>query len=334
MKRIPLLTIFIILLASACTPETPSNPTSLTAWIDAPLHESTIPLAPYEIVAHGSDPGQISLLEISIDGEVLETIQNPDPQELLFSVQLTWTPPNPGRYTIRARGQNSSGAWSGFALALVTVEEEFQPLAALELLPTETPSIELISCEPEITALMNTTCRQGPTPFNEPVMYLLEGESAPILGGNQDLSWWAVLPESQPNPCWVSGGTVEATCIPEQSEILDSPPYITRVFPSQNEFYWGDYSPRSVTIQAQSGSETPLTGVRLFYHLAGNAGWYNAAMVSSPGGIWQAQIDAHSFDDYKSINTAVVEYYLQATNQAGLVTQSSLFTNLVLKEVP
>lgn len=165
-------------------------------------------------------------------------------------------------------------------------------------------------------------------------MYLLEGESAPILGSNQDLSWWAVLPESQPDPCWVSGGTVEATCIPEQSEILDSPPYITRVFPSHNVFYWGDSSPRSVTIQAQCGGEIPLTGVRLFYHLAGNSAWYNASMVSSSGGTWQAQIDAHTFADYKSINSAVVEYYLQATNQAGLVTKSPLFTNLVLKKVP
>ena len=95
--------------------------------------------------------------------------------------------------------------------------------------------MELISCEPEITASMNTTCRQGPTTFNEPVTYILEGESAPILGGNQDLSWWAVIPESQPEPCWVSVQTVEANCLPENLETLESPPYITRVFPSHDE---------------------------------------------------------------------------------------------------
>jgi hypothetical protein len=273
------------------------------------------------------------LLEISVDGEVLDSIKNPNLDDLLLTGQLTWTPPSPGVYTIQARGQNGSGSWSSLARAKVTVQEDFQPLPDLELLPTETPTIEL-SCEPEITALMNTTCRQGPNTYHEPITYILEGESAPILGGNQDLSWWAVLPESQSDPCWVSGGTVEVSCLPDEPEILDTPPYITRVFPSHDEFYWGDNPLRSVTIQAQCGGETPITAVRLFYHLAGKSDWYNTAMISAEGGIWQAQIQAHTFDGYNTIDSAVVEYYLQATNQAGLTSKSALFTDLILKEVP
>lgn len=334
MKKIPFMCLVIALLVAACAPDASPDPATLTAWIDAPLHESTIPLAPYEIVVHGSDPGQISSLEISIDGEVVEVITNPDPGDLLFSLRLTWTPPAPGTYTIQARGQNSAGLWSNPALARVHVDKDFHPHAELEILPIETPSLELVKCEPQVVATTNTTCRKGPTTYNDPVVYLLEGEFAQVLGGNQDLSWWAVLPGSQKDPCWVSGRIVEVTCMPENPEILDSPPYITRVFPSHEEFYWGDNPLRTVTIQAQSGGEIPVTGVRLFYHLAGKTDWYNAAMASAGEEVWQAQISAHTFDDYNTISSTVVEYYLEAANQEGLVTRSPLFTNLILKEVP
>lgn len=335
MIRISLVTIAVLLLVSACNPAAlQTGLGTLTAWIDAPLNGSTIPLAPYEIVAHASDPEQIKLIEITVEGEVLGAIENPNLDDLLLRAQLTWNPPAPGTYTIQARGQNGSGSWSNIARAQVTVQEEFQPPPNLEPLPTETPTIELISCEPEIIALMNTTCRQGPTTFHEPITYLLEGESAPILGGNQELDWWAVLPESQSEPCWVSGGTVELSCIPEEPEILESPPYITRVSPSHDEFYWGDNPLRSVTIQARCGGESPVTAVKLIYHLAGNSDWYNATMVSTGGGIWQAKIHAHSFDGYRMVDSELVEYYLQATNQAGLSTTSPVFQNLILKDSP
>lgn len=334
MKKISLMCIAVAMLISACTPDGTPDPASMTAWIDAPLHESTIPLSPYEIVAHGSDPEQINKLEISVDGEVMEVITNPDPEELLFSVQLTWTPPAPGTYTIQARGQNSNGDWSSPARARVHVDDEFQLQPVREIIPIETPSLELVKCEPQIIATTNTTCRQGPTTFNDPVVYLLEGESAPVLGGNQDLSWWAVLPESQLDPCWVSSQIVEVTCIPENPEILESPPYITRVFPSQNEFYWGDNPLRTVTIQAQCGGEIPVTGVWLFYRLAGKTEWYHTSMISTGGEIWQAQISAHTFNGYNTISSAIVEYYLEAANQAELTTRSPLFNNLQLKEVP
>ena len=334
MKKTSLLVLSIALLAGACTSQVSPVSSSLAAWIDAPLDQSTIPLAPYQIVAHGSDPGQIILLEITVDGEVLSVIENPNPGDLLLAGKADWTPPAPGVYTIQARGQNSSGDWSNYARARVTVQEEFQPLLDLEIQPTETPVTDLGSCEPEITAIMNTTCRQGPTTYNEPIIYLLEGDSARILGGNQDLSWWAVLPESQSDPCWVSGGIVEITCLPEDPEIIESPPYITRVFPSHDEFYWGDNPRRSVTIQAQCGGEIPLTGVRLIYHLEGKAAWYNTAMVAAGGEIWQAEIHAHTFEGYSSIESAVVEYYLEATNESGLTTKSPLFSNLLLKHSP
>lgn len=323
---------FVFILLTSCTPQS-SDPAGLQAWIDAPLPGSTIPLAPYQIVAHSSDPVRIQVLEISIDGDILEVIDNPNPANLLFSAQISWTPPSPGVYLIQARGKNSSGVWSRTAQATVIVEEEFQP-PPLELLPSATPEQLVVSCEAQITAAMNTTCRQGPSTYHEPVFYLLEGDTASIQGGNQDQSWWAVLPESQTDPCWVSTQTVTPTCLPDEVEKLDSPPFITRVNPSHDEFYWGDNPLRSVTIQALCGGESPVTGVTLIYRVTGKAEWYSVQMTPSEAGFWQAQILAHNITGYKTISSAVIEYYLEAANQAGLTTRSPLFNNLRLKDEP
>jgi hypothetical protein len=306
----------------------------LRAWIDAPISGSTIPLAPYQIVAHSSDPVEIRSLEISIDGTILDEVENPDPSNLLFTASLFWTPPGPGVYLIQARGKNSQGDWSAPAHARVIVEENVQPLPSLEIIPSATPEQVIVSCQAEVSALMNTTCRTGPSTYHEPLAYLLEGEEAAFLGGNQDQSWWAVLPVSQEEPCWVSGQTVQTSCLPDVIETLESPPYITRVFPSYEEFYWGDHSRRSVTIQAQCGGESPVTSVQLIFHVAGRSDWYTTTMTTSTEGIWQAQIQAHAISGYNSISSAQIEYYLEANNETGLKTRSPLFNNLVLKEVP
>ncbi len=335
MKKLPLILLFLAGLLAGCGPESAAPPsTALRAWVDAPLDESILPLAPCEIVVHGSDPLRIQRLEISVDGEVLGRIENLEPADLLLSARIDWTPSGPGVYTIEARGQNGGGDWSSPARVRVTVEEELVSQPTLDLLPTAAVSLELVDCEPKITALMDTTCRQGPTTYHEPAAHLLEGESAPLLGGNQDLSWWAVQPEYLSEPCWVSGTTVEARCTPQEPEILEAPPYITRVFPTYEEIYWGDHPRRSVNIQAQSAGEIPVTGVRLYYHLAGKSDWYNSAMIPGEGDIWQAGIQAHTFKNYREVSSAVVEYYLEATNESGLVTRSPIFSNLKLKPDP
>ncbi|MEJ2412442.1 MAG: Ig-like domain-containing protein [Anaerolineales bacterium] len=334
MKKISILILSLAFLAASCSPAAAPSSTALSAWIDAPLDGSTIPLAAYQIVAHSSDPSQITKIEISVDGEILDLIENPNPADLLLPAQVDWTPPSPGTYTIQARGQNGGGTWSSYAQSRVTVEEENQPLPTLELLPTATPELELSICEPEITAVTRATCRQGPTLFNEPLAYFSEGETAPIQGGNQDLSWWLVLPESQTEPCWISDQTVETRCLPEHPEIFNAPPFITRVFPTPEEFYWGDYSPRIATIQAQSGGEIPVTSLRLIYHLAGKADWHSTGMTRTEGEIWQAEIDAHIFKNYRDVSSALVEYYLEAENEAGLVTKTPIYNNLKLKKGP
>jgi hypothetical protein len=107
------------LLLSACNLPVASGGET-RAWIDAPLDGMHLLVQPYSIIFHGSDPHGISLMEVSINGAVLATLPNSQTAKTLVYLTQTWQPQGPGRYIIRVRAQNTTGAWS--AQDLVTVE--------------------------------------------------------------------------------------------------------------------------------------------------------------------------------------------------------------------
>ena len=82
------------------------------AWIDAPLPEMHIPLAPYEFVAHGTDQGGISQLEWILDGASLGIVDAKNTAENLATFVYLWTPPGPGTYTLQVRAKNNANKWS------------------------------------------------------------------------------------------------------------------------------------------------------------------------------------------------------------------------------
>lgn len=126
---------------------------TVTAWIDAPLDQMTLPLAPYEVVYHASDPVEVRQIEFTVDGEVLAVDANPNPAEHLVTVRHTWNPPGPGNYTLRVRAMSAAGLWSDFAVANVTVAEDATP--------TSTPTITA-------TATVTTTPTPSATPTETP----------------------------------------------------------------------------------------------------------------------------------------------------------------------
>lgn len=91
------------------------------AWIDAPLHESTHPVAPLEIVLHGTDPGGISLIEVAVNGEVLSRRPPEDPQSPLAILRVIWDPDQAGRFVLVARAQSQAGVWSAETSSVVTL---------------------------------------------------------------------------------------------------------------------------------------------------------------------------------------------------------------------
>lgn len=335
MKRISLVlfTLTLLFLAAGCGPDQDlAGGSGLQAWIDAPLDESVLPLEPYEIVAHASDPQAITSLLIQVNGEELASLSNPDPEELLALFKQVWVPPGPGEYQIDAKAQNAAGVWSQTATVIVRVEAQSEEAAIMEPEAAESP--EPASCDPTLTAVENATCRTGPSIFHDPVDYLLAGETAPIGGRNQDWTWWSVQLPDQENPCWIADGTSTAVCVPEDLVYLESPPYITRIGKSSSEFYWGDNPNQTITVQATAGGETPLELLRVVYHIQGRDNWTSAMMVNTTGDRWEGTISARSLKGYDKFDSAVVEYYLEATSQNGLITKSPMLADIKLKKVP
>ena len=118
-SRVALLVLAVALALAGCA--APDGAAAPQAWIDAPLHESTHPVAPVEIVLHGADPSGISFIEVAVNGEVLSRRPPEDPQAPLAISRVSWDPQQPGQYVIVARAQSQAGVWSAETSSVVTL---------------------------------------------------------------------------------------------------------------------------------------------------------------------------------------------------------------------
>jgi hypothetical protein len=142
-RKLFILLLTVTLLLSACNLPVASG-AGTHAWIDAPLDGMHLLAQPYSIIFHGSDPHGITRMEVSVNGQVLATLPNPETTKPLIYLTQVWTPQEPGRYIIRVRAQNTAGAWSEQDLVTVEVAGAATPtptlVASLTLTPTSTPS--------------------------------------------------------------------------------------------------------------------------------------------------------------------------------------------------
>ncbi len=208
--------ILIVFVLSACnlSQSTLSQSTGggLQAGIDAPTNGAVLPLAPYTLVAHASDPTGITQVEFSVDGAVIGTV--PGTGSVLVA-QQAWTPSAAGPHLIQARAQNASGTWSPYAEARVTVqgqagqnppgagETPTLAVTATETL-TPTPSFTETPSVATLTLTLNANCRRGPSQVYDVLTSLLKGQSVPIKAKSEDETWWLVrIPTGE--LCWISG---------------------------------------------------------------------------------------------------------------------------------
>jgi hypothetical protein len=154
------------LLLSACNLPVASGGET-RAWIDAPLDGMHLLVQPYSIIFHGSDPHGISLMEVSINGAVLATLPNSQTAKTLVYLTQTWQPQGPGRYIIRVRAQNTTGAWSAQDLVTVEVAGAASPTPTLTASLTPTPSL-VPSLTPTPTS--SSTPTQVAAAFGQPVI--------------------------------------------------------------------------------------------------------------------------------------------------------------------
>lgn len=138
-------------------------------WIDAPLDESWIPLAPYEIVFHISDPSGMQQGELSINGVVLASIPVADTGSKLVTLKQAWSPDQPGEYLIQARAQNSAGDWGTQAEAKVFIGEK---VITLTPSPEITPSLSITTTmTPSATFTATPTSTSTATSYPDEMVF-------------------------------------------------------------------------------------------------------------------------------------------------------------------
>lgn len=96
----------------------------LEAGIDSPADGSTLPMDKVDISYHASGTEGVSAVELSIDGEVVSSIDISGSDQKAVALKYTWQPTKPGSHTMRVRAQNTSGLWSDYATVSVSIETD------------------------------------------------------------------------------------------------------------------------------------------------------------------------------------------------------------------
>jgi uncharacterized protein YraI len=236
-----ILALMLIVLSVACAPTSniaaPDVAQGPAAWIDAPLDNSNLPQAEYQVVSHASDPGGISAFELSVNGQVLRTDPAPGDQvgTSISHISQPWLPPAPGTYLLEVRAKNTGGTFGPSASANVTVggvrqmSPTIKASATVTYTPTVSPTAAPTSAPtgttPTATGLQNTNCHTGPGGSYEVSGTLFKGKSIQIDGINADNTWvWVKHPNFTNGHCWVSIPFIQVQGSLNTLPVIPAPP--------------------------------------------------------------------------------------------------------------
>ena len=244
------LTLAAVGLTAACDltaptpiPQSAALPAGPAAWIDAPLDQSSLPLAQYLVVSHASDPSGISSFELSVDGKVYHTDPAPGDQAggTIVHIQQAWLPDTPGEYLLALRAANAHGDFGPYAYAHVTVDNAKKdrigknvPIAVPEMTPaptfTTTPTKFPNPLVPNpavitVVGLVDTNCHSGPDVLYNVNGTLKPGASLQIYGRNADSSWvWVQHPFVKDARCWLNVSVIQVNGDISPLPIIPAPP--------------------------------------------------------------------------------------------------------------
>ncbi len=171
----------LLVLTAGCAIAQPQSviPSQPHSWIDAPLDGSALPLAPVQVISHSTDLFSIVQVELSVNGQVIQTQPNTNPTQNLVLVTETWSPSAPGNYTLRVRAMNSNSVWGEIAQAVVTIG-----------LQTPTPTATR-------TATATPTASPSPVPSLPPVTISFVADPNTITEGHCSTLRWQVTNASR-----------------------------------------------------------------------------------------------------------------------------------------
>ena len=221
------------------------------AWIDYPLNNASLPLAPLSILAHASHTEGVASIEYYVNGDEINAVAVGGSK--LEDATVEWNPPQPGRYRLEVRGVDSAGNAGSHAAAVITVGE-FSRATTVTPSPVETTTITVTptgtsetstvtntatvtqptttntpqtpqpSLEPVVIADINANCRYGPSTLFEVYANLLQGQQANITGRLADNSWFLVIPPGRSSSCYIAASVVSVQGDLEPVPVVQPPP--------------------------------------------------------------------------------------------------------------
>jgi hypothetical protein len=239
------LCLFSLVLAACQPAPTPESiPNSPQVWIDAPLADASLPLAPYLITSHAASPQGLASFELSVNGQVLRTdpVDPAQANQTLTYIKQAWTPPAPGTYLLGVRAADSAGNFSP------AVEIRVKVVAV----PSETPT-------PEATATATRTVTPSPT-------------ATPTASPTRPRPTRAP-PTATPPP-------LPTETRPPAGDTTG--PTFDRISPSTSTFRDGRCTPNSVTVTAVINDPATAVNIRLWYRVGG--GRYASSGMDYLGG--------------------------------------------------
>jgi hypothetical protein len=170
------------------------------AWIDAPLHGSVLPLAPYNVISHAASPNGIASFELSVNGQVYRLDDLPADQNgmTLAFIYQEWIPPAPGTYVLSVRAVDMNGEFGNADQVEIQIEGMLEGKDDVpKPTPTYTPTPEACT----FTAKLNLFCREGPDLLE--IDSFVPGDSATVIGESTDGFYWFVLGPHYGEECTV-----------------------------------------------------------------------------------------------------------------------------------
>ena len=142
--------LLFLLLSSSCTGLEPV-PSGLEgigpqAWVEFPYTGSTLPMGPVTLVVYAADPGGISYIQLTINGEALPAMAvaplTADGSTRLARIDHSWQPPAEGEYLVEAVGSSANGTVGqpgSTRFCIVTCNPDLET-ETIDVTPTWTPT--------------------------------------------------------------------------------------------------------------------------------------------------------------------------------------------------
>lgn len=173
--------VFLLMVLAGCGPSSSAGP---YIWIDVPEDGLSFPeFQPISVQGHAAGGTSISRVELSIDGNLWTTIDEPLMENNLAAFQAEWLPEKPGTYLISAVAYGADGEAGSQDQARISIGMG-TPTPADTATPTLTPTPE-ISVTPTLT--------ETPTPtVLPPVTIMFWADSETIDAGDCTMLHWEV----------------------------------------------------------------------------------------------------------------------------------------------